>query len=433
MATMDIREDAAVHHQVVGALLDRLPGESGYADQPRSRATGPPRDAAGREPAARTPGHGARRPPGHGPRRVRRDQRGRRDGRRPTRSRATSCRWPTTPTTCSRPPCSPSTPVSSTCPAAWPGSASCRCSRRSTRCARPSRSSTPLLSVEPYRRLVALRGDRQEVMLGYSDSNKVGGTPTSLWEIHRAMRTLRDVADRHGVHLTPVPRTGRHRGPRAVVPPPRRSSPSRGGVLQGSIKITEQGEVISDKYGTRRSRPGTCARPSGRCSQATLFHTESRARRRATPAWDDVDGRRVRGRPRRLPARWSSDPSLVAVLPGVDAGRRAGRPQHRLAPGPARRRRAAGLDLDDLRAIPWVFGWTQTRQNVPGLVRRGRRARRGPGRRPRRRARRDGAGLALLPRRAVERRDGAGEDRPVDRRRSTSSGWSPPEHQVVST
>ena len=217
-----------------------------------------------------------------------------------------------------------------------------------------------LLTDEVYRAHLERRDRRQVVMIGYSDSNKDGGIAASRWALQRAQAALVSVLEDSGIELTifhgrggTVSRGGGKLA-RAVL-----SAPA--GAVRGRLRITEQGEVVNTNYGLRGIAMRTLEQGVGALAIATAGRTpvDSRA-----PGWhaimDEIaaesraayrglvyDDRRF--------VEYFRSATPIDVIERMPIGSRP----------PTRR---PGSGIEQLRAIPWVFAWTQSRHVVPGWL-----------------------------------------------------------------
>jgi len=216
-----------------------------------------------------------------------------------------------------------------------------------------------LLALPAYRRLLASRRDEQEVMLGYSDSNKDGGFLTSGWELYKAEIELTRVFRRHGVRLRLFHgrggSVGRGGGPsyHAILAQP-------AGAVCGQIRLTEQGEMITAKYGNPDTGRRNLEVLLAATLEASLTDPENKVEPAASfhAAMDDLSARALaayRGLVYETPgfADYFRQSTVVSEIATLNIGSR-----------PASRK--ASERIEDLRAIPWVFSWAQCRLMLPG-------------------------------------------------------------------
>jgi phosphoenolpyruvate carboxylase len=214
-----------------------------------------------------------------------------------------------------------------------------------------------LLADPTCRAHLAARGDRQTIMLGYSDSAKDGGILAARWALQRGQVELMEVARHHGVRITffhgrggSVSRGG-GKTSRAVMAAPR-------GAIGSRLRVTEQGEVIHRKYGMRALALRSFEQAIGAVLMATLRPRPPEPRE---PRWRQVmtllaaDGEAAY---RALVSGTADFVDYFRLATPIDV-------IERLSLGSRPPRRSAGTGVGGLRAIPWVFAWTQCRSNLP--------------------------------------------------------------------
>ena len=215
-----------------------------------------------------------------------------------------------------------------------------------------------LFSIPLYRQWLASRDHVQEVMLGYSDSNKDGGFVTSGWSLYSAERALIEIFNRHGVKLRLFHgrggSVGRGGGPsyQAILAQP-------AGAVQGRIRITEQGEVIASKYGNPElGRHNLEVLVAATMAATLLPRVQDDPRPEFIQAMDELSA-----------SAYSAYRSMVYETPGFEqyfweSTVISEIAELNIGSRPASRKKSRAIE--DLRAIPWVFSWAQCRLMLPG-------------------------------------------------------------------
>ncbi len=215
-----------------------------------------------------------------------------------------------------------------------------------------------LLNTELYREHLARRRNRQTIMIGYSDSNKDGGLASARWALQNAQEALVNTVESQGIELTlfhgrggSISRGGSKTHTAVLGAPP--------GTVNGRLRVTEQGEIINEKYGLRGIALRTLEQIAGSVALATAL---PKHRGYDMPEWHemmDVIATESRKAYRKLVYETPNFYEYFRTATPIDVIERM-----RIGSRPSSRRKQSGIE--DLRAIPWVFAWSQARFVLPG-------------------------------------------------------------------
>ena len=215
-----------------------------------------------------------------------------------------------------------------------------------------------LLSVDLYRKHLERRNNCQTIMIGYSDSNKDGGLASARWALQNAQVAIVDAATAEGIELRlfhgrggTISRGGSKTHVAVLGAPP--------GTVNGHLRVTEQGEIINEKYGLRGIALRTLEQVTGSVALATAM---PKHRGNDMPQWHemmDVIAAESRNAYRKFVYETPKFNEYFRLATPIDLIERM-----RIGSRPSSRRSQSGIE--DLRAIPWVFSWTQARCMLPG-------------------------------------------------------------------
>ena len=214
-----------------------------------------------------------------------------------------------------------------------------------------------LMDIPSWREHLVLRGDLQEVMIGYSDSNKESGFVQSAWALHEIQRDLADFGRENGITIRifhgrggAVGRGGGPANHAILAQPP--------GAVNGSLRITEQGEVIADRYGHK----AIAMRHLDQVMNAVLRASLGLDHGKVEHVWEALMDRLAATARNHYRGLVYEDEEFIGYFTRATPIHEIS--QLRLGSRPAKR--GSATSIEQLRAIPWVFSWMQSRHTLPG-------------------------------------------------------------------